>query len=588
MATSVHTKNNNRQYEPIEIIEDFGALIEEEAKRENKEGTIVEGTVVLIDKKRGFAMVDVGLKSEGIIPLSEFKLDKEGEPNITVGYKTSVFIESFESRAGITTLSKERAVRDKAWHKFKKLYAENANIEGVIIGKVRGGFAVNLSGLIAFLPGSQIDVRPISDLSVIMNIPQPFRILKMDDKQGNLVVSRRAIMEESLREEKDEMLKKISQGMIVKCTVKNIAEYGVFLSIHDVDDQEKRSALDGLLHKTDISWDQVEHPSTLFSVGQVMDLKVIQYDPETQRISLGLKQLQQNPWESIKQEYIVGSKYKGKVTAIVDYGVFVTLAPNVDGLVYHTEINWAAKNVHPRKLLQQDQEVEVVVLDVDIDKHRISLSIKRCTENPWEVLQNSCPSGTKINATIANICDFGIFVVRREDHGQDYPVNILIPSAELSWEMRGEEAIKAYSKEQEIECLITSIDVPYERVIASIRKLHEDTTAATTEKLTSAESVIGIVKSIKREGIEVSLDKLQVYIDKGDLSKSHQLQDINIGDEIEFKVLSFDRDRKEYKGSVTALERARKDKIVKEFSDNGKGETSFGQMVSSALSEDKK
>ncbi len=588
MAANVHTKNNIKSYEPIQITEDFGALIEEDAKRENREGTIVEGTVVLVDKKRGFAMVDVGLKSEGIIPLSEFKMDDEGEPNIAVGYKTSVFVESFETRTGITTLSKERAVRGKAWHRFKKLYAENANIEGVIIGKVRGGFAVNLSGLIAFLPGSQIDIRPISDLSVIMNIPQPFRILKMDDKQGNLVVSRKAIMEESLKEEKDEMLKKMSQGMIVKCTVKNIAEYGVFLSIHDIDDQEKRSSLDGLLHKTDISWETVDHPSTMFTVGQVLDLKIIQYNPETQRISLGLKQLQKNPWESIKQEYVVGTKYKGKVSAIVDYGAFVTLAPNVDGLVYHTEISWTAKNVHPRKLLQQDQEVEVVVLDVDIDKHRISLSMKRCIENPWEQMQNTCPAGTKVKTTIKNICDFGIFVVREEDKDQEYPVNILIPAAELSWEMRGDEALKAYSKDQEIECLIMSIDVPYERVIGSVRRLHEDTTTSTTEKLVSADSVTGVVKSIKRDGIEVSLDKLQVYIDKNDLSKNHQLQDINIGDEIEFKVLSFDKDRKEYKGSVTALEKARKDKIVQEFAGDSTSGTSFGQMMSSALSEDKK
>lgn len=587
MASSVHTKNNIKSYEPIQIIEDFSALIEEDARRENKEGSIVEGTIVSVDKKRGFAMIDVGLKSEGIIPLSEFRLDDSEEIQIEVGQKTQVFVESFETRTGITVLSKERAIRDKAWHKFKQLHAENANIEGIIIGKVRGGFAVSLPGLIAFLPGSQIDIRPISDLSVIMNIPQPFRILKMDDSQGNIIVSRKAIMEESLKEEKDEMLKKISQGMIVRCTVKNIAEYGVFLSIHDIDDPEKRSSLDGLLHKSDIAWDPIEHPSTMFTVGQVIDLKIIQYNPETQRISLGLKQLQQNPWEAIQKDYVIGEKYKGKVTAIVDYGVFVTLAPNIDGLVYHTEINWTAKNIHPRKLLQEDQEVEVIVLDVDIEKHRISLSMKRCTENPWESLQNSCPQGTKISAVIKNICDFGIFVVREEDKDQEYPLNILIPSAELSWEIRGDEAIKQYSKDQTIECVIMSIDVPYERVIASIRRLYEDTSAITAEKLIASDSVIGIVKAVKKDGIEIAVDSLQVYIDKNDLSKNAPLQGMNIGDSIEFKVLSFDKDRKEYKGSVTALESARKDKIVKEFSGENNSSTSFGQMMSSALSEDK-
>jgi small subunit ribosomal protein S1 len=585
MASNVYVRSNLGSYQPIEITEDFSTLIEEDAKRENKEGSIVEGTVVSIDKKRGFAMVDVGLKSEGIIPLSEFKLDEEEQVQIEIGQKTQVFVENFEHRTGITILSKERAIRDKAWSKFKQLHSENATVEGIIIGKVRGGFAVSLPGLIAFLPGSQIDIRPISDLSVIMNIPQPFRILKMDDSQGNIIVSRKAIMEESLKEEKEEMLKKITQGMIVRCTVKNIAEYGVFLSIHDIDDPEKKGSLDGLLHKTDISWDPIEHPSTIFTVGQVLDLKVIQYNPENQRISLGLKQLQQNPWEAIKQDYVVGGRYKGKITAIVDYGVFVTLAPNVDGLVYHTEINWVAKNVHPRKLVQEDQEVEVVVLEVDIDKHRISLSMKRCTENPWEVLQNVAPAGTKINAVIKNICDFGIFVVREEDKDQEYPLNILIPSAELSWEVRGDEAMKQYSKDQVIECIVTNIDIPYERVIASVRKLHQDTTDIKTAELVSKESVSGIVKAIKRDGVEIALDNLQVYIDKNDLSKNQPLQSLNIGDNIEFKIQAFDKERKEYKGSVNALESARKDKIVKEFSDKSDS-TSFGKIVSSAL-EDK-
>jgi len=582
MASPINTKSSMKSYEPVEITEDFGALLDEITVKENREGTIVEGKIVQVDNKQGYAMVDVGLKSEGMIPLSEFRLeDNSAEVQVMPGQTTTVFIENFEGRTGVTRLSKERAVKDRTWHKLKAIYQEKTNVEGTIFGKVRGGFAVNISGIIAFLPGSQIDIRPISNLAVIMECPQPFRILKMDDKQGNIVVSRKAIMEESLKEEKDEMLKKITPGMIVKCTVKNVAEYGVFLSIHDLDDPEKKSSLDGLLHKTDISWEGVEHPSTLFTIGQVVDLKVIQYNPETQRISLGLKQMQQNPWEDIQQEYLVGNKYKGKISAIVDYGVFVTLAPDIDGLVYHTEIHWTAKNVHPRKLLQQDQEVEVVVLDLDIEKHRISLSIKRCQANPWEELNQVCPAGTIIKALVKNVYDFGLFVVRQEDADQEYPVNILIPSAELSWDIRGEEALKAYNKDDVIDCMIMSIDVPYERVIASVRRLQEDTTASNTEKLTSAESLIGTVKSIKKDGVEIALDKLQVYIDKNDLSKNQPLQDLNIGDQIEFKVLSFDKDRKEYKASVKALEAARKADIVNQFSDKNTG-TSF-----SALTEEK-
>jgi small subunit ribosomal protein S1 len=584
MASTINIKQNMKSYEPVEITEDFASLLEEAGAKENREGTIVEGIIVQVDKKQGYAMVDVGLKSEGIIPLSEFRLeDSSAEVQVMPGQTTTVFIENFEGRTGVTRLSKERAVKDKTWHKLKESYLSKANVEGVIFGKVRGGFAVNISGIIAFLPGSQIDIRPISNLAVIMEGTQPFRILKMDDKQGNIVVSRKAIMEESLKEEKDEMLKKISTGMIVKCTVKNVAEYGVFLSIHDLDDPEKKSPLDGLLHKTDISWEGVDHPSTLFSMGQVLDLKIIQYNPENQRISLGLKQMQQNPWEAIQQEYVVGQKYKGKISAIVDYGVFVTLAPDIDGLVYHTEIHWTAKNVHPRKLVQQDQEVEVIVLDLDIEKHRISLSIKRCTPNPWEDLNTVCPAGTVMKALVKNVYDFGLFVVRQEDAEQEYPVNILIPSAELSWEVRGEEALKSYNKDDLIDCVIMSIDVPYERVIASIRRLQEDTTASTTEKLTQEESLLGTVKSIKKDGVEIALDQLQVYIDKNDLSKNQPLQDLNLGDQIEFKVLSFDKDRKEYKGSVKALELARKAQIVDQFADNKAGSgTSF-----SALSEDK-
>jgi small subunit ribosomal protein S1 len=582
MAATIHTKSSMKFYEPVEITEDFGALLEETADKENRQGTIVEGTIVQVDKKQGYAMVDVGLKSEGIIPLSEFRLeDNASDIQLVPGQTTTVFIENFEGRTGLTRLSKERAVKDKSWQKLKELYLAKSNVEGVIFGKVRGGFAVNISGIIAFLPGSQIDIRPISNLSVIMEGTQPFRILKMDDKQGNIVVSRKAIMEESLKEEKDEMLKKITAGMVVKCTVKNVAEYGVFLSIHDLDDPEKKSSLDGLLHKTDISWDGVDHPSTLFSIGQVLDLKVIQFNPDTQRISLGLKQMQRNPWEDIQQEFLVGHKYKGKILSIADFGLFVALAPNIKGLVHYSQIHWTAKNVDPHKLLKKDDEVEVMVLDLDIQKHHISLSIKHCQPNPWEELNKVCPVGTTIKALVKNVYDFGLFVVRQEDADEEYPVNILIPSAELSWDIRGEEAIKSYNKDDIIDCMIMTIDIPYERVIASVRRLEEDTTAATTEKLTQADSLVGIVKSIKKDGVEIALDKLQVYIDKNDLTKNQQLQDLNIGDQIEFKVLSFDKERKEYKASVKALEAARKAQIVEQFSDNKTAGTSF-----SALSED--
>ncbi len=549
MSTNIHSNKFKRQSIPdIKITEDFGELMEHESN-DIKEGSIIKGVITAIDKTKGIVTIDVGLKSEGTIQLSEFKVLNSDE-SVSVGDEVDVFIESFETRSGLIILSRERAIRDKAWHKFKDIYEKGLNIEGTIIGKVKGGFAVDIGGLVAFLPGSQIDVRPISDLSVIMHVPQPFRILKMDDKQGNLVVSRKLIMEESLREERNEILSTIKQGMVVKGTIKNITDYGAFVSIHCVDDDEKRGPLDGLLHKTDIAWEKVEHPSSIFTIGQTLDLKVVHYNPETQRISLGLKQLLPNPWENIKDEYYIGRRCKGNVVAMVDYGVFISLAPNIDGLVYHTEISWTAKNVHPRKLLQMGDAVEVVVIDVDIEKHRISLSIKRCTENPWEMMQRICPVGTKINVIVRTVCDFGIFVAREEEKDAEYPVNILIPSTELTWTLRGNEALKAYQVGDKIECIITNIDIQYERVTASVRNLHEDTSEIEAEKMIGAPSLIGIVKAVKREGIEVMIGQIQIYIEQDQLPEGKALQDINVGESIECKALSFDRERREYRGSA--------------------------------------
>ncbi|CAL7961376.1 small subunit ribosomal protein S1 [Alphaproteobacteria bacterium] len=465
------------QEHSIDIVEDFSALLAKHTHPTKQEGKIVKGMVVGID--RDAVIVDVGLKSEGRISLSEFSIDGHNR-EVKVGDEIDVYVERFEGRSGMTVLSREKALRDEAWRGFEELYAKDLSVKGSIMGKVKGGFAVELGGIVAFLPGSQVDIRPIKDVSVLMNISQPFKILKMDKEHGNVVVSRRAILEDSRKEAKEELLASIKEGMVLEGVVKNITDYGAFIDL---------SSTDALLHITDISWSKISHPSQILKLNQKIKVQVIKYNPDTQRISVGRKQLEKNPWEDIREKYCVGSKHRGFVIAITDYGAFVSLEPNVDGLVYHTEIHWTAKNVHPSKLLKVGDEVEVLVLDIDIDKHRISLSVKRCQPNSWEIFAEETPVETKVEVVVSGVADFGLFVIRTRDKDTEFPINLLIPSGEISWDKSPEETVVAYHKGDIIECVVTNIDLTRERIAASIKQVNKDKPLELAEKLLAAEEL---------------------------------------------------------------------------------------------------
>lgn len=529
-----------------EFKEDFEKLFEASVQNEKKEGKIVEGTVVAINN--GYATVDVGLKSEGNIPLSEFTFPGVNS-EIKVGDKVDVYVERFEGRGGLTVLSREKALRNEAWKKFEALYAQDAVIEGKIIHRVKGGFAVELGGIIAFLPGSQVDVRPIKDSSILLGTTQSFKILKMDNAQGNVVISRRVILEESRKEARSELLSSIKEGDVLEGVVKNITDYGAFIDLQSTD---------GLLHITDISWSKISHPSEILSVGQKLKVMVIKYNPESERISLGLKQFTKNPWEELKEKYKPGVVVKGKVMDITDYGAFVQLQPNIEGLVYYTEMHWLAKNVHPRKVVNKGDEVEVKVLDIDVNKHRVSLSMKQCTENAWEKFIAEHPVGSKIDVVVRNVTDFGVFVSPVEYENSDLAIIMLIPLVELGWEKNNEAELKKYNKGDKFEVVIASADVALERISASVKRLTEDKFATQVKELAQQQSVKATVLDIRNENIKVEIaPNVHAVIWKEELSENKDEQDTSRfkeGDSLDVKVLGFDETQRMPIVSIRALQ----------------------------------
>lgn len=561
----------------LDTTENFSQLFEEYIKEEKKEGQVVQGIIVGID--RDSIIVDVGLKSEGRIELSEFSVNGT-KPVFSIGDKVDVYIEKFEGKGGRIILSREKAIRDGAWTKFETLCSQEVNIEGNIIGRVKGGFAVELGGIIAFLPGSQVDIRPIKDISALMGISQPFKILKVDKEHGNVVVSRRAILEESRKESRQELLSNIQEGGILEGTVKNITDYGVFVDL---------GFMDGLLHITDISWSKISHPSEILSLGQQIKVIITKYNPETQRVSLGLKQLEKNPWEELVEKYTVGKKVKGVINTVVDYGAFIEIEPGVEGLVYHTEMSWNAKNMHPRKLVKPGDEVEVIILEIDIAKHRISLSMKQCLENPWEKFAEKYPVGSKVTGIIKNIADFGMFVTITGDNPES-SVDVLVPAAEISWNLPPEEAIKKYNKGEEINGTILSVDLERERVTVGIKQLMADDFSDTIGKLSKADAVTCTVVEVKKDGIEVELaDGITSFIKKNDLSKHKEEQRperFSSGDRVDAKILSYDKNNRQFQLSIRALEIEEEKKAIAEFGSSDSG-ASLGEILGAALKKDK-
>ena len=558
---------------------EFAALLSESMKGQEKfTGNVVNGTIVAVTSD--FVIVDVGLKSEGRIPVSEFY--KPGEENeVKAGDSIEVFVEKMEDRNGESVLSREKARREEAWVELEKVHKKNERVTGVIFGRVKGGFTVDLGGAVAFLPGSQVDIRPVRDVSPLMGTPQPFHILKMDRSRGNIVVSRRAVLEESRESARSDLLEGLKEGQVLKGIVKNITDYGAFVDLGGVD---------GLLHVTDISWKRVNHPSESLQIGQSIDVQVIRFNEESGRISLGMKQLGQDPWKDVISKYEKGQKFRGRVTNIADYGAFVELEDGIEGLVHVSEMSWTKKNIHPGKIVSTSQEVDVVVLDVDPEKRRISLGLKQCQENPWENFAKTHKVGEELEGEIRNTTEFGLFI------GMPGEIDGMVHLSDVSWEDDSEAVLKAFTKGEKIKVKILDIDAAKERVALGIKQLTKDPYEGKGKSSKGSASagtpqggvVTGTVTKIDSKGIEVSVsDGVIGFIKKGDLSRerSEQRPDrFAVGEKVDAKVIGSDAKGKKLQLSIKAREIDEDKQAMKEFGSTESG-ASLGDILGAALAE---
>ena len=548
---------------------EFASLLDESLGGQSAfEGNVVRGRIIAVEDDA--VIVDVGLKSEGRIPLREFSMPGQ-DPEIRAGDEVEVFVERMENRDGQTALSREKARREEVWVELEKSCEKQERVTGIIFGRVKGGFTVDLGGAVAFLPGSQVDIRPVRDVSPLMGTPQPFHILKMDRSRGNIVVSRRAVLEESRDEARSDLLDTIREGSVVQGVVKNITDYGAFIDLGGVD---------GLLHVTDISWKRVNHPSEVLSVGQTLDVQVIRYNPENQRISLGLKQLESDPWEGVAAKYPVGTKFKGRVTNITDYGAFVELEDGIEGLVHVSEMSWTKKNVHPGKIISTSQEVEVMVLEVDQDKRRISLGIKQCQENPWTDFAGKFQVGQEIEGEIRNIAEFGMFV------GVDGEIDGMVHLSDVSWEDQTEDALKTFKKGDTIKVKILDIDPEKERVALGVKQLTDDPFEGAMKGMAKGAVVTCTVSAVDDKGIEVTVnDGVTGYIKKADLSRerSEQRPDrFAVGEKVDAKILTVDQKKRHLTLSIKAREIDEDKQALETFGSTESG-ASLGDILGAAL-----
>jgi small subunit ribosomal protein S1 len=544
--------------------EDFGSLFEASLiESDIKEGDVVKGNVIAI--KNGLVFIDVGLKSDGRIDLKEFELKGE---EVQVGDSVEVYVEKLENKNGELVLSRERAMREAAWVDLEEASEKGVHVKGVIFGKVKGGFTVNIQGTVAFLPGSQVDVRPIKDITPLIGIEQPFVILKMDRKRGNIVVSRRAIMEESRQGQRDEILENIREGDAIEGMVKNITDYGAFIDLGGVD---------GLLHVTDISWKRVNHPSEVFAVGDTIKVMVTKFDQDTKRISLGMKQLEENPWEGAEHIYVAGARFGGKVSNITDYGVFVEMEDGIEGLVHVSEMSWTKKNVHPSKIVSLGDKVDVMVLEVEPAKHRISLGMKQCQENPWEQFAQKNNVGDVVEASITNITEFGLFISLAEE------IDGLIHHSDISWEHSGEEAVKDYKKGDLVKAKILLIDPEKERIGLGVKQLSEQPASSGVKK---GQVVTCEITEISEEGLKVRLsDGSEGLIKKNDISnerKEQRPERFAVGDRVDAKIIMVGK-KGEVSLSIKQLEIEQNKQAIKEFGSSDSGST-LGDILGAALS----
>ena len=556
---------------PVSVDEDFATLFEESLRTSEKvEGTVVEGTVIAIENDT--AVIDVGLKAEGRVPLKEFSA-AGANSDINVGDKVEVFLDRMENRNGEAALSRERARREEAWVELEHAFGDSKKVEGKIFGRVKGGFTVDLGGAVAFLPQSQVDVRPVRDIGPLMGNKQPFQILKMDRRRGNIVVSRRAVMEESRAEARAELLKGLKEGQVLDGVVKNITDYGAFVDLGEVD---------GLLHVTDIAWRRINHPSEAVSIGQSVKVQVIRFNLETERISLGMKQLESDPWDDVLVKYPVGGKFEGRVSNITDYGAFVELEAGVEGLVHVSEMSWTKKNVHPGKIVSTSEQLEIMVLDVDSEKRRISLGLKQCEANPWEVVGEINPVGAVIDGEIKNVTEFGLFV------GLNGDIDGLIHLSDLSWEKPGEEAVNDYKKGDNVKAKVLEIDIEKERVSLGIKQLSEDPFSNAARELKKGQTVTGVVSGVLDNGIEVTInDSIVGKIRSSDLARDRGEQRpdrFSVGEKVDAKVTQIDQAGRKITLSVKALELEDEKRAMAEYGSTSSG-ASLGEILGAAISE---
>lgn len=548
--------------------DDFAALLDESLHgRDMLEGQVIHGLVVAVDKDS--VTVDVGLKTEGRIPLKEFGADG---PNLKKGDTVEVYLERVENAMGEAVISREKARREEAWTRLEAVFNRGEPVMGTIVGRVKGGFTVDMDGASGFLPGSQVDIRPVRDIAPLMGKEQPFAILKMDRPRGNIVVSRRAILEEARAEQRTELVGQLAEGEIRDGVVKNITDYGAFVDL---------GGIDGLLHVTDMSWKRVSHPSQVLNVGDQVRVQIIKINPDTQRISLGMKQLQSDPWENVDVKYPVGGKFTGRITNITDYGAFVELESGVEGLVHVSEMSWTKKNVHPGKIVSTSQEVDVVVLEVDASKRRVSLGLKQAQENPWDQFLRSHPIGSTIEGEVKNATEFGLFV------GFENDIDGMVHLSDLDWNVPGEEAISRYKKGDAVKTKVLDVDVDKERISLGIKQLGSDPMTGDTFK--KGQTVTVTVTEITTGGIEVKFGEddapMSAFIRKSDLSRDRNEQRVEryaVGDRVDAQVTNIDKAARKVSVSIKALEMADEKSAIEQYGSQDSG-ASLGDILGAAL-----
>jgi small subunit ribosomal protein S1 len=555
--------------------DDFAALLNQSLGGENEgfEGRVVTGTVTAIEND--LAVIDVGLKSEGRVPLREFAAPGQ-KAELNVGDKVEVYVDRIENTHGEAMLSRDRARREAAWDKLEAEYNAGNRVEGVIFGRVKGGFTVDLGGAVAFLPGSQVDIRPVRDVGPLMDLPQPFQILKMDRRRGNIVVSRRAILEETRAEQRSGLIMSLAEGQIVDGVVKNITDYGAFVDL---------GGIDGLLHVTDISYKRVGHPSELINIGDTVKVQIIRINRDTQRISLGMKQLESDPWEGAGAKYPVGGVFKGRVTNITEYGAFVELEPGIEGLVHVSEMSWTKKNVHPGKIVSTSQEVDVAVIEVDEEKRRISLGLKQAQANPWQAFADKHPVGTEVEGEVKNATEFGLFI------GLDGDVDGMVHMSDIAWGVTGEEALNLHRKGESVKAVVLDVDVEKERISLGMKQLERGGVAkggagAAAGGVAKNETVTVTVLEVRDGGLEVQVgdDGATGFIKRTDLGRDRDEQRperFQVGQKFDAMVIGFDRSKKP-NFSIKALQIAEEKQAVAQYGSSDSG-ASLGDILGEAL-----